>query len=387
MTASDDAAAREPPNRRTLLRQTGSGADAGVLTPIASPNDGSEFLARKIDGRGYGLFVPGGVSSDEPTDRRPLVVMLHGCRQTPAQFAEETGMNAVAEEEGFLVAYPKQSILANPRRCWNWFDDDHTSRGRGELADVVAVVDAVRDDYPVDEERIYVTGLSAGGAMAAHAIAAYPDRFAAAGVHAGLAYGAASSALTALSRMRRGGADPERQGREAYEAMGDRARRIPTIVVHGTADDTVAVENGRQASAQALRASNLAYRHDRGAADGRLANERPADDFVDAAPAVVEKGEFGAYGYTRREFRDSTGNVIVEEWLVDGMGHAWAGGRPGDYTAPDAIDASRLTWGFFETHTRSEPGSGRDEGSRRNDSRASTEADGTSWLSVPDFSR
>lgn len=371
MPASDDDAAPDEPNRKTVLRATAAEAGASVLTPIASPNCGSRFLVRNAAGREYGLFVPS-EADDERADRYPLIVMLHGCRQRPVQFAEETGMNAVAEEEGFLVAYPKQSILANLQRCWNWYDDDHTTRGRGELGDVVAVVDAVRDDYPVNEERIYVAGLSAGGAMAAHAIAAYPDRFAAAGVHAGLAYGAASSVLTALPSMRRGGTDPERQGREAYEAMGDRACRIPTIVIHGTADGTVAVENGRQAREQALRASDLGYRHER---------ETTANDFVDADPAVVEEDEFGPYGYTRREFHDSAGNVIVEEWLVDGMDHAWAGGRPGDYTAPDAIDASRLTWDFFETHTLSEPGSGRD------DSRASGEDEGRSWLSAADVSR
>ncbi|TMT77633.1 PHB depolymerase family esterase [Haloterrigena sp. H1] len=350
MPASDDTDATDDAvGRRTLLRAkellqssplgaeraVRSGDESGVSEPGSAAG---AFLGSDHDGRSYRLYVPPGYDADEPV---PLLVFLHGCRQTPAAFAAETGMNEVAADETFLVAYPKQSRFGNPLRCWNWYDDTDATRGNGELAWLADLTHSVIDEFAVDEDRVYVAGLSAGGSMAARAIVEYTDLFAAAGVHSGPAYDAVGSALSALSQMYRGDRQDGREaGIEAYEAMADRARAIPTIVFHGTDDDVVDVANARQLTAGTLRASHLGVDGD--------------EETLEVEPDRVETGTSGPYEYARRQYRDGSGTLVVEEWLVDGMGHAWSGGSSdGRFTAPNGPDASRLLWQFVSEYERS----------------------------------
>ncbi|MFD1563210.1 alpha/beta hydrolase family esterase [Haloarchaeobius amylolyticus] len=342
--AADGSVGRRPLHRaREVLQSSSLVAERGIRSgdrseSAATAADDGAFLRREHDGRSYRLYVP---PDYDPTEPIPLVVLLHGCRQTPAAFAAETGMNDIAADEMFLVAYPKQSILENPLRCWNWYDDTDATRGNGELAWLAALTHAVRDEFAVDEDRVYVGGLSAGGSMAARAIVEYPDLFAAAGVHSGAAYDSVGSSFAALSQMQRGnGLDEREAGIEAYEAMEERSRAIPTIVVHGTDDDVVDVANARQLTEGTLRASHRGV--------GGEAGD------VDLEPDRVETGVSGPYEYTRRQYRDGTRTLVVEEWLVDGMGHAWAGGSPdGRFTAPEGPDASRLLWQFVSEYEQS----------------------------------
>jgi poly(hydroxyalkanoate) depolymerase family esterase len=265
-----------------------------------------------LAGRDYKLFVPAG-SGNQPM---PLLVMLHGCTQDPDDFAAGTRMNERAQSEGFLVLYPAQAQGANPQRCWNWFKPNHPGRGRGEPELLAGMVREVMARHPVDPDRVYVAGLSAGGAMAAILAAAYPELFAAAGVHSGLPPGAAHDVKSAFSAMKKG-APPQH-----------RAYRVPTIVFHGDADATVHPSNGRQLADAAAAAGGTRMESE----ERRMAGERSA---------------------TRQVHRDAAGRVAAEHWLIHGAPHAWSGGSSrGSYTDPQGPDATAEMLRFFRDHPR-----------------------------------
>jgi len=242
-------------------------------------------------------------------------------------------MNELAEEHTFLVVYPAQSLSANSSRCWNWFKPRDQRRGQGEPALIAGITRQVMHDYSVDRRRVYVAGLSAGGAAAAIMGKVYPDLYAAIGVHSGLACGAASDLPSAFAAMRQG------NGLSAWDA-GDRrefeanGRIVPTIVFHGDQDTTVSPCNGDQVIAQS-----------RGVRSRELWTS-------------VENAEVpGGHAYTRMLYTDTGGRSILEQWVIRGAGHAWSGGSPaGSYTDPQGPDASREMVRFFLEHRRPEAG-------------------------------
>ena len=257
----------------------------------------------------YRLHLP------PPARRRPpLVLMLHGCGQDPADFAAGTSMSEIGgDEHGCLVLYPAQSHGQNPSRCWNWFKPFHQSRGRGELAALASLTAEVARRHGADGDRIYVAGLSAGGAMAALLGRAYPELFAAVGVHSGLPPGAAQDLGSALAAMQAG----------AERASG---ALPPTIVFHGDRDTTVHPRNGELVTAIA-------------AAGLHAGAER--------RPATAVRG----YDSTRRVFRDAGGAIVAEHWTVHGAGHGWSGGHPqACYTEPRGPSATREMLRFFLAH-------------------------------------
>jgi len=307
------------PNLDGLLKQ------APGHTPVIVP-DGAQFLERSFSNqagsRAYKLYVPSGYHG-QPL---PLVVMLHGCTQSPDDFAVGTKMNALAEEHACFVAYPAQAQSANHGKCWNWFKPGDQQREQGEPSLIAGITRQIMGEYAIDPERVYVAGLSAGGAAAAVMGATYPDLYAAIGVHSGLACGAAHDMPSAFAAMRQGGAGNVR--RSGKVQGGERA--VPTIVFHGDQDGTVSPVNGDQVIAQAKAA----------VADGlRVKTEHGR------AP--------GGHAYSRTLHADPSGQALLEQWVVHGAGHAWFGGSPaGSYTDPQGPDASREMMRSFLDHSR-----------------------------------
>ena len=299
------------------------------------PAESAQFTASSTAGHTYLTYVPPAADDKQ----LPVVVMLHGCGQSARAFAEQTQMNQVAERQGVIVVYPDQTEEANRGECWNWFDDQQTTRGSGEAALIADITREVVETHDADEQRVYLAGFSAGGAMTTALSAAYPDLYAAVGVHSGLEYEAATRPSQALSALQSGGPDPQRKGRAAYEAMGEHANPVPTIVFHGTRDSTVAPINGQQVTEQAIQTIDLAI-------DGR------DDADVDLDPELQRRGTINGTNYTNRVFRTSAGYLAVEQYVIEGLGHAWSGGAPdAAFATPAGPDASRLMWAFFERHT------------------------------------
>jgi len=316
----------------------GAGIIGATLGPsTASADPGGSWISGVFNGPGgtlpYLLFVP-----DRLPPSPPLVVMLHGCTQTAADFARGTAMSMIAASSGFLVLYPEQTPDRNISRCWNWFLPEHQHRDRGEPALIAALVRTVMQQYGVDRRRVYAAGLSAGGAMAVILGAAYPDLFAAIGVHSGLEYQAATDPTSALLAMQWGGPDPRRQGGLAYQEMDGRARVMPVIVFHGDQDLTVREVNGQQVVQQWLRTDWLA-------SGGRVNTYFwGPDESVAVRPA-------SGYPYLIRRWYGSNQSIVVEYWLVYGLGHRWSGGNPaGSYTDPNGPSASSAMWAFFQKY-------------------------------------
>jgi poly(hydroxyalkanoate) depolymerase family esterase len=319
----------------------GRSRDPGRREPIdlehAGVRTGSgEFLTRSFSNdagtRSYKLYVPSSYSSasDEAV---ALVVMLHGCTQSPDDFAAGTRMNALAERHGFLVVYPAQAPNANGSKCWNWFRGEDQRRDRGEPSLIAGITREVAAAYRIDERKIFVAGLSAGAAMAVILGATYPDIYAAVGAHSGLPYGSAHDVPSAFGAMKGNGARSARPGPFAGNPAAARADRpMPTIVFHGDSDQTVVVQNG----------------------DAIVEHARSGFPDQAAFDASVNHGAATSGRTWRRTvYADSDGHPVVEHWLVHGAGHAWSGGSPeGTFTDGSGPDASAEMIRFFHARAR-----------------------------------
>ena len=310
------------------LPRGGTRAPSRAVRQVAVP-EGARFLAasfsNKAGSRPYKLYVPAGYRSDQPA---PLVVMLHGCTQSPDDFAIGTRMNAMAEEHTCLVVYPGQTAAANVQKCWNWFSAGDQQRGRGEPALIAGITREIMRDYTIDRRRVYVAGLSAGGAAAAIMGETYPDLYAAIGVHSGLACGAASDMTSAFAAMQGAGA----QRPASATRSGQQRPVVPVIVFHGERDTTVNPRNAAAVVTQSAGAAALAPR--------------------------TEEGQVpGGHAFRRTLHTDPDGRTVIEQWAVRGAGHAWFGGSPaGSYTDPRGPDASREMLRFFFEHQHPAPG-------------------------------
>ena len=295
------------------------------------PGQSGRFLSfaysSPLGSRAYKLYVPASYRGDSPM---PLVVMLHGCKQDPDDFARGTRINQVAEEQGFLVAYPAQSTKANGSNCWNWFEPQHQARTGAEPSIIVGIVREIGRAYRVDERSVFVAGLSAGAAMAVILAEAYPDVFAAVAAHSGLPHGAAHDVASAFAAMH--GAAPPTSPLNRRPAEASPAR--PTIVFHGEADATVVPTNGAAIVQQAV---------------SKLASERGP------LTRQVEQRVTNGRRCTRIAHVDRDGMPVVEQWTVQAGGHAWFGGsRAGSFAEPHGPDSSREMMRFFNLHVHRE---------------------------------
>ena len=272
------------------------------------------------------VHVPRGLKDGVPV---PLVCMLHGCTQDPASFAAATRMNETADRHGFIAAYPQQDRGENQQGCWNWFLPQHQERHGGEPAWIAALVGELVGDastWTVDRSRVFVAGLSSGGAMAAILAATHPDLFAAVAVHSGLAYGSATDLRAAFAAMARGA-----EGRSDHRPP----RPTPSIVIHGTTDQTVAAANAGHVLRQAMTANRLAAPE--------------LCDFDLRHPTSRSRGQIErGHAYTRSRWTDRRGALMHELLEIDGLGHAWSGGAAGgSYSDPRGPNASEAIWRFF----------------------------------------
>jgi poly(hydroxyalkanoate) depolymerase family esterase len=295
---------------------------APTLIPADLPK-GAEFLActfsNQSGSRPYKLYVPSGYHGQSV----PLIVMLHGCTQSPDDFAAGTRMNTAAEERTCLVAYPGQTSSANMQKCWNWFSAADQQRDAGEPSLIAGITREVMRNYAIDPGRVFIGGLSAGGATAAIMGDAYPDLYAAIGVHSGLACGAARDMPSAFAAMQANG-DPV--PRHARGPAGSKPRIVPAIVFHGDKDTTVNPRNADSVVEQSSQGASLSRR--------------------------VEKGQVaGGLAYSRMLHADASGETVLEQWVIHGAGHGWSGGSPaGSYTLPRGPDATGEMVRFFLAH-------------------------------------
>jgi poly(hydroxyalkanoate) depolymerase family esterase len=305
------------------------GTPATTIEPV-DPAQSGEFITRSYTNnagtRAYKLYVPARYSNElrEPV---PLIVMLHGCTQSPDDFAAGTRMNELAERHGFLVVYPAQAANANGAKCWNWFRSEDQERDRGEPSLIAGITREVASDYRIDARRIFVAGMSAGAAMAIVLGATYPDLYAAVGAHSGLAYGAAHDMPSAMGAMQGGstvGSTPRFQQVEKAT--------IPTIVFHGDRDYTVNARNGAAIVDQAIAARS---------------------DRANFHSTVREGSTSNGRSFTHMVFADAANQPVVESWVLHGLGHAWSGGSlDGSFTDAGGPDASSEMIRFFYSQLR-----------------------------------
>ena len=237
--------------------------------------------------RKYRVYLPSAIGAGVPL---PLLVMLHGCGQTPEDFAKGTGMNALAEQRGVIVVYPAQPREAHANRCWNWFRPEDQGRDGGEPALLASLTRDMLARYGADPARVYVAGLSAGGSTAMLLAHAYPDLFAAVGCHSGLPPGAAGDKTSAIIAMKQGS-----PGRRL-------ATPVPTIIFHGSDDHIVTPRNGRFVAIRAV------------------------ETFPGLRAVELTRTVPGGRAYVRTSHRVGQGRSWVEHWLVKGAGHAWPTG-------------------------------------------------------------
>ena len=302
------------------------GAAAGAPSPDTARVVTADFQSSH-GSRSYRLYVPAGQRA------RPLVVMLHGCAQTAADLALAGRFDSLGAEHGALVLYPEQPATANPLRCWNWFTPANQARDRGEPGIIAELTRHVAAEHGADPARVYIGGLSAGGAMAVLTALAYPDLFTAVGTHSGVGWRVATDVPGAFTAMRGGGVDAPAQAAAAHEAMGRYARVVPLIAFHGT-EDTLAHPSATEGLVQ-----QFVGLHSLLAGGAELR-------------ADTVRRDVGGYPVEIRRYADDDA-VVLEHWRVEGLAHALSGGNPAArWTDPRGPDAAGEMLRFFMRYRR-----------------------------------
>ncbi|WP_244849830.1 PHB depolymerase family esterase [Caballeronia sp. SL2Y3] len=318
-------ATRRPETRESRVRPRASAWARGKWD--RSYHSAPPTAGRFVNHLSYALYVPPRTG----LGRMPVVVMLHGCKQSADDFAQGTRMNLLADKYGFAVLYPEQSKHDHPHRCWRWYDDS-SSGGGGEAASIVSLIRATVAEHQFDPERVYLAGMSAGAGLAALLAVRYPDLFAAVGLHSGVVFGEANSAIGAMDVMRRASrTDPVTLIDAALDVRDYPG--MPAVIIHGELDSVVSAENAEQLTQQFLRLNG----------------------FIDAAgqPRAGEvREETHPDGVVRDYFKN--GRRVVKTSIVRGLGHSWAGGDDTvAFHSSKGPDSSAVLWEFFKHQRRS----------------------------------
>lgn len=280
----------------------------------------------------YRLYLPDTAS----TAPMPMVVMLHGCEQTAEQFSQGTRFNQLAQEKGFAVLYPQQSLRSHPNRCWPWYDKA-TQAGGGDVALIAGIIEKVARQYAIDRTRIYIAGLSAGASMASIVALNHPHLIAAVGMHSGTVFGAGHSRMGAYAVMQSGAAN---RMASAIQNVADRESAfpvMPAILIHGQEDKVVRAVNMAQSAYQFKMLNRLCD--------------------ADEKPVVIKPGgkagrKNAAHPYRIHDYCKRR-KLVLRVCDISGLEHAWSGGdctlRFNSCAGPDA---SRLMWNFFSRHRR-----------------------------------
>jgi poly(hydroxyalkanoate) depolymerase family esterase len=283
----------------------------------------------------YWLYLPS-TMTDAPI---PLVVMLHGCAQTATQFAQGTGMNRLAEEKGFAVLYPQQSVSVHPNRCWTWYDKA-TQEGGGDARLIAGVIDSVAQHHAIDRSRIYIAGMSAGASMANIVALNNPHLIAAVGLHSGAVFGGGHSKMGALGVMQRGETKPVAIAIEKVVERFGTFPPMPAILIHGQADNVVRSVNLNQLTQQFCRLNRL-----------------PPDSRM--PPVVKPAGKARrnpAHAFITVDYMRGR-KPIVRACDILQLEHAWCGGDGTlRFNSGAGPNAAKMMWSFFAQHRRAATG-------------------------------
>lgn len=289
-----------------------------------APAFNDEQLVAKLD---YYIYTPASTPERPTTKDMPLVVMLHGCTQTTNAFAEGTKMNLLAQQEGFVVLYPQQSISYNIARCWRWYDLD-TSQGVAEAHTIMKIIQSTLSMHELDPNKVFIAGMSAGAGMASIIAATYPKEVQAIALHSGPALAIAHDMKSGINLLKKGFDDSDGKSISNLEAFAQKkSHETPTIIIHGQEDDVVHLTNVDTLSKQFLYLNNL---------------EASTKSSVTKHLVGTEKE------YTQTEYKDGK-KTIVEVLKVKSLGHAWSGGdNQYPFHSDKGPEASRIFWEFFK---------------------------------------
>ena len=301
----------------------------GVVRCVRPPGSDVRkiFRARAYPGsrrREYLVHVP---PSYEREDRVPLVMVLHGCNQDHVDMQTVTRFDELADRHGFIVVYPFITGYRGIRlrNCWGWWRHDDISRGRGEVEDLWNIINAVRRSHRIDADRIHVTGLSSGAAMAVAMAVVHGGKIASCAAVAGVAYGESIWALGKYPRVKQTGATVA----EMRQAMGPNTALTPLFIAHSADDEVVG-----------LRAAN------------KLRDSWLECFELDPGTASVTRGKHARKPWLLTTYSDHDGEESLNYFVLKGYEHGWYGGASGPFSVPDAPDVSSMIWSFFARHPR-----------------------------------
>jgi poly(hydroxyalkanoate) depolymerase family esterase len=319
--------------RRVIAKLRGTDPVPGEGAPH-SPSDHDarkNFRRRDYAGsrdRDYIVHLP---SDHDPAGRPlPLVMVLHGCHEDHEAIRHDTDFNGVADREGFIVVYPFITTYDGFRskNCWGFWKDKHIHEGRGEVQDLCEIIGEVRRDYRVDPDRIHVSGLSAGAAMAVAAMVAHSGLIASGASTAGVPYSETPGSVSRNCKFP-GVFKPVDQVVGAMDAeMGEEKRPVPILIIHSTGDCEVnirASENIRDAWGKAFGVDT-------------------------ASPVLSVSGVTEGTPWSHNRYGARDGGTVVETLFVEGLPHGWYGGRDGKFAFSNAPDTAQLAWEFFKSH-------------------------------------